>query len=66
VANYFEEQEWQQTKKAIDEKIKNNKPDGGNRKVHKDIFGEGATNVKIDWNLVRLFNTGQLNINPSK
>lgn len=60
MANYFEGQEWQGTKKAIDEKIKNNRPDGGNRKVHKEIFGEGARDVKIDWQLVRLFNTGQI------
>lgn len=60
MANYFESDEWLRTKKAIDEKIKNNSPGKGNTKTHKDVFGEGATDVKINWGLVKLFNTGQL------
>jgi len=66
VANYFEEQEWQETKKAIDEKIKNNKPDGKKSTIHKTVFGEGETNVKIDWDLVRLFNTGQIRMDKKE
>lgn len=57
MANYFEEQEWQETKKAVDEKIKSKKPEHIRKKTHNPIFGEGVTNVKIDWELVKLFNT---------
>jgi len=57
VANYFESAEWQETKRIVDEKIKANKPEKKVSETNKALFGEGVK-VEINWELVKLFNTG--------
>lgn len=70
--NYFESEEWQETKRMVDEKMKSESPTkGGTLKTFDDenqiefiqavklFAGKEIKPVKhkIDWELVKLFNT---------